>query len=922
MAMEVADSDDSLVGRDADLGRLGVFVAGIPRVGGALLLLGEPGVGKTALLAAAARDAEAAGIRVLQTLGVQYRAQASYGALQQLLASSPESRAEAEDVPVLAAALGFERGTVPGPDAVANAVVSLIADLSHGKPTLLVLDDVQWLDRASAVVLGHVARRLLGPGAGMVCAARPGDESFFDYSGLPLHEPGPLSDAAAEELLTRRFPALAPRVRRRLMADAEGNPLALLELPAALTDSQRTASQALPKRLPLSRRLQSAFASRINGLPAATRHLLLVAALEGSGNLQVVGRAVAGRSSLKHLAPAERAQLVNVDDATGRLGFRHSLMRSAVVELSTSDQRRSVHRALAEAWIGVPEQRAWHLAQAAVEPDEQIAMLLEEVADVIARRGDGPNAVAALVRAADLSPAAGERARRLARAAFFGANLTGDVRDVPRLLDAAQQAAPGADSLASAVAASVYLLNSYGDIDTAHRLLSGAIALLPEPYDPADATVLEALSALLMVCLHGGRRELWADYDEVMSRCTSVPDTLHLLRTTFADPARACPSDWALLDSVIAALPGTSDPIRIVRIATAAAYADRIGAMEEPLRHTARGGRTGENNFTAIQASFLWGSHAWFTGQWSELRHVVGNGLSLCDQLNYPLRAWTGKFILACVSAVCADFTTACRFADEMDQWAASRRGRAVRCYAAHARTLVALSQNDFEAAYHHACTISPAGSFAPFAGHALWAMLDTVEAAARTGRRDKALDHVKAARDAGLHAVSPRLNMVILASAGLAAEDDDEAADRFGQALAIEEAERWPFDLARIQLYYGERLRRGRAPAQARHYLNAAAEIFGWLGAVPWAERANKELRACGGQMRAQAAHPEGSALTPQQWEIASLAAAGLTNKQIGEKLFLSPRTVSTHLYQLFPKLGVTSRAALRDALDQLNRE
>ncbi|MGW0993260.1 AAA family ATPase [Streptomyces sp. NPDC002523] len=914
------DTDGFLVGREADMERLGVFLAGVPRQGGSLALVGEPGVGKTALLAAAAREAEAAGIRVLHAMGVQYRAQASYGALQQLLISVPEIHSRATRMPALAGALGFERGAAPGHDAVAEAVVSLTAGLSRDVPSLLVLDDAQWLDRASAVVLGQVARRLLGTGTGLVCAVRLGEESFFDHSGLPAHDLGPLTEAASDELLRRRFPALASRVRRRLVAEAEGNPLALLELPAALTESQRTASQALPKRIPLTQRLQSTFASRIRALPTATRHLLLVAALEGSGNMLIVRRAVAGRCSLKHLAPAEHMQLVRVDDTTGRLAFRHSLIRSAVVDLSTSDQRRSVHRALAEAWIAVPEQRAWHLAQATVEPDEQIAALLEEAADVSARRGDGPNAVAALVRAAELSPAGSAYARRLAKAAYVGANLTGDVRDVPRLLDDARQAAPDAESPAAAVAAALYLLNSYGDIDTTHRLLSGAIALQPEPYDLTDPTLFEALSTLFMVCIHGGRRELWSGFDAALSKCTSVPDTLRLLRATFADPARARPADWARLDAAVQTLHGTSDPVRIVRIATAGAYADRLGAMEEPLRLTARGGLSGQNIFPAIQASFLWSSHAWLTGQWPELRQVAQQGLRWCEELDYPLRSWTGKFVLACVSAASGDYRAARGFADQMDQWAGSRRGHAVGCYAAHARTLIALSQGDFEAAYRHACRITPAGTFAPFAGHALWAILDQVEAAVRTGRREKAVGHVRAARDAGLEAVSPRLDMVLLASAALAADNDEEAALGFGEALAVEGAERWPFDHARIQLYYGERLRRGKALTQARTHLTAAAETFGRLGAHPWTERANKELRACGIPVHARVL-TGGPDLTPQQWEIARLAATGLTNKQIGEMLLLSPRTVSTHLYQLFPKLGVTSRAALRDALEQLDR-
>ncbi|MCR8576345.1 AAA family ATPase [Streptomyces sp. Isolate_219] len=400
----------ALVGREAEMELFGAFLAGVPRLGRSLVVLGELGVGKTALLAAVVGHAEAAGMRVLTATGVEYRAQTSYGALRQLLTSVPESRAAVADLPALAAALDFKRGRAPGQDAVAEAVVTLVAKLSRKQPVLLVLDDAQWLDRASAAILGRVVRRLPDSGAGTVCSVRLGDESFFDHSGLPLHEPRPLSEAA-EERLSQRFPALAPRVRRRLMADAEGNPLALLELPAALTASQRTASHA--------------FATRITSLPAPTRHLLLVAALEGSGNLLIVRRAVEGRCGLKHLASAERLRLVHVDEATGRLAFRHSLMRAAVVDLSTSAQRRSAHRALAEAWTGVPEQRAWHLAQAAVDPDEQIADLLEDAAGISARRGDGPNAVAALVRAAELSPAAPERARRLAQAAYLGTILTG-----------------------------------------------------------------------------------------------------------------------------------------------------------------------------------------------------------------------------------------------------------------------------------------------------------------------------------------------------------------------------------------------------------------------------------------------------------------------------------------------------------------
>ena len=248
-----------------------------------------------------------------------------------------------------------------------------------------------------------------------------------------------------------------------------------------------------------------------------------------------------------------------------------------------------------------------------------------------------------------------------------------------------------------------------------------------------------------------------------------------------------------------------------------------------------------------------------------------------------------------------------------MDQWAGPRRADAVRAYSAHAKTLAALGRADFEEAYQQATLIAPAGTMPALTPHALWTVLDLVEAAVRTGRHQQARDHVAAARDAGLDALSPRLRMLMHAASALAADDDRHPG--FGDAIAVEGAARWPFDLARIQLYYGERLRRGQERVRARHHLALAAETFLRLGAAPWADRASQELRACG--RPADAARPPAPAgLTPQQREIALLAAAGLSNKQIGERLFLSPRTVSTHLYQLFPKLGVTSRAALRDAL------
>ncbi len=343
---------------------------------------------------------------------------------------------------------------------------------------------------------------------------------------------------------------------------------------------------------------------------------------------------------------------------------------------------------------------------------------------------------------------------------------------------------------------------------------------------------------------------------------------------------------------------------------------DRLGGCAEGLHRVAAAGRRGENITPAICALFLLGIDAWHTAQWPELRQLAREGLDLCDQHHYPALACLGKFLLACAAAASGDDTTTHRLTGQMDQWAGSRRAGAVHFYAAHAKALSALGRGDFEEAYQQATLIAPAGTLPAFAPHAAWMVLDLTDAAVRTGRHQQARDHVAAARRAGLDAISPRQRMLLHAASALAAGDDRHPG--FRDALAVEGAERWPFDLARIHLYYGEQLRRGQGRARARHHLAAAADTFQRLGATPWTRRASQELRACGSVSPAPAAcGPAAGALTPQQREIALLAAAGLSNKQIAERLYLSPRTVSTHLYQLFPKLGITSRAALRDAMN-----
>jgi DNA-binding NarL/FixJ family response regulator len=326
-----------------------------------------------------------------------------------------------------------------------------------------------------------------------------------------------------------------------------------------------------------------------------------------------------------------------------------------------------------------------------------------------------------------------------------------------------------------------------------------------------------------------------------------------------------------------------------------------------------RDGRDGGAITSAIEALFLLSNDAYFSGQWKELPELVDEGLALCEFHNYGLLAWHGRFLQGLLAASRGEQATASAVADDMTSWAAPRKVGCVMGYAAHIRTLAALGSGDYDAAYRHATGVAAAGEIPRYVPGALWMILDVVEAAVRSGHLAEARAHVAAAHELRLGDISPRLALVCAGAAAMCAPND--AVHQFDTALALAGADRWPFERARIELAYGEHLRRTKATTEARQHLTAAFETFQRLDTPAWTNRAASELRASG--LATRKPEPGGAtSLSPQQREIALLAATGLTNKQIGERLYLSPRTVATHLYQLFPKLGVTSRAALRDAL------
>lgn len=903
-----------VIGRDRDVQLLREFVDHSFARGDALIVVGEAGVGKSLLLDVAADYAATRGAQALHATGAQFEASISFAGLHQLLYPLLAHLPQLGGAEQAALSRAFGLATGPAPDrlTISHASLELLTHVAVATPILLVVDDLPWLDQASGMILGFVARRLAGHRIGFVAAARTGEEGFFDRSGIATHELQPLSEVAAQDLLDSRFPALSPRSRRRLLTEARGNPLALLELPIALGSS---AERALSATLPLTHRLEAVFAGRVRDLPEKTREALLLTVLDGSGELRIL-RSTATRSEMDDLAPAVRANLISLDPAAERVSFRHPLIRSAVVELSSDTERRRAHQILAERRRDEPQRRAWHLAEASAGPDERVAALLQQVAHTNLFRGDSVGAVTELLRAADLSPAGADRSSRLAEAAYWGAIVTGDLCEVPPLLDEARQADPDhGGSLAGAVAGAYHLLNESGDIDTAHRMLVDAIEALPNPGDADNTTLIEALYMLLMVAFFGGRAELWPSFHTAVDRLRpQPPQLLSILARTYTDPARLALPVLSQLDSAIVGLCHETSPARIVRTAIAANYLDRVGDCREPLSRAVRHGREGGAVTSAIEALFLLANDAYFAGRWDDLQNLTSEGLALSQTHNYSMLQCFGRYMQALVASARGDHDTSQDLISQISRWASPRRVGTVIAYVWHVKTLAALSRGDFDDAYRCASAVSPAGQLASHVPNALWLIMEMVEAAARSGRAQEAAAHVEAARHARIAELSPRLALTVAGAEAMAAADDDYR-DLFEAALNTPAADRWPFDLARIRLAYGERLRRTKSPAAARLLLNAALDTFEQLGARPWATRAANELRATGAQ-RERPDVPGTGALTAQQRQIAELAAAGMSNKQIAERLFLSARTIAYHLYQIFPKLGVTSRAALRDAL------
>ncbi|MBO1413238.1 AAA family ATPase [Streptomyces sp. FH025] len=911
-----------MVGREDEQAELVAFVKSA--TGQALVLRGETGVGKSSLLGHAAALAEQEGHVVIRAAGVEAESELPYAGLHQFLHPLLADVARLDDGTraVFDAVFRGVPGDPPSVMTLGIAVLSLLSLSAAQRPLLLVLDDGQWLDDSSADVCGFVGRRLAGSPAKMLVAVRTDLTSRFDTAALPELPIAALADEDAARLLDHRYPHLSRQVRRTVLEQARGNPLALLELPAHLAGrtGDLPAEELIAQHgVPLPRRLQRLYGARIAGLAEPVRSELLRGALDGAGTPSGTDTVPGTRYRMRDADPAVAAGLLDIDVVTGDLVFRHPLVRSAVVQMATPNQRRAAHLALAHVHRENLERRATHLAAATVDPDEDVAGVLEAAAESATRRGGALAAVAWLTRAAELSENRTGRSRRLADAAFVAAHAA-RLGQAHRLVQA--DLAPGsAESPASVLAAAYQALYQDGDVRSTHRQVSAAIEKLRDAGTASGSAEPEEVLTRLVILLlaisqYSGDRAVWESTRALLDSLGAlVTERVRLYSGTWSDVTRHG-AGWAEPLRRTAADLSDLDPWDITRHATAAYHLDILSHYRPHLQRVVdRELETGAvaTGMVMLHQIML---DQMTVGEWAQAEETGQRGLDLATEHGHHLFAAQSRAYLAQLAALRGQFGQARDLQAEVDAWARPRGLGFLTQVADSAGATAALSSGDYETAYLYAIGITQPGTFRPYAYQASRTLLDLVEAAQHTGRVEQARAHALAARDAGLPSVSPRLGLITHGALAMTAENEREAAEMFARAESHPDAARFPFELARIRLAHGIRVRHVQGPTAARRYVVPAAEAFERLGAAGWTERARAELRATGAPPRAST--PNLASLTWQERRIAELAAGGLTNKEIGERMHLSPRTVSSHLYRVFPKLGITARAALRDALSR----
>jgi DNA-binding CsgD family transcriptional regulator len=877
---------------------------------GALVLRGEAGVGKSALLDDT-RD-RAGDMHLLSARGVESEAELPFAALHQLLrpALGRLDRLPGPQGSALASALGLDDESAPERFLIFTACLSLLSDLADARPVLCLVDDAHWLDDASSDALQFVARRLDAEGIAMLFAAREGDVRRFEAPDLPPLTIGGLDAQAAEELLTR-VGHVSASVRARLVAQTEGNALALVELPSALSADQLAGREPLPEALPMTRQLEAVFSERVRDLPDDTRRFLLLAAADDSEDVRVVARASErlGIDS-RALDAAEQAGLVTVHRV--RLEFRHPLVRSAVYGAATSSDRRAAHAAIAEALAGGGEEldrRAWHLAAAAIEPDADVVQALDDAALRAEQRAGHASAARALERAAALSADPSERAERLVRAAR---NLAIAGRDEQALAVAEQAESIADEATLRAELAHVRCVAAIRR-GRPHELAAELIEVAREvaPLDPLTAVqlLMDAMSAAWQGANAGDYLEATTAAEAIEAPpgdevCAVLLGSVNgFKRMMSGDPAGV-----PLIERLVVFGDTFEEPRHVVWASFGAAWLGDSVRLEQLLVRAAELARRRGELGTLSEALGMRSAYLFFGQRFDEASVAAGEAAELAREVGAENMELLPGSALALVSAVRGDEEGARRQAEQVLEQARAKGFLLRVTPAVYALALVDLGAGRWDEALERLGALFQAESAAldPVVGLVL---PDTIEAAVRASKPEQARTALAMLEAWAGSSRAEGPQAWLAASRALLAEGE-EAARHYEEAVGLAE-QAGPFDFARIRLLYGEYLRRERRRTDARAQLHAALEAFERLRAEPWAERARAELRATGETARKRDPSTTDQ-LTPQELQISRLVAEGLSNKEIAAQLFLSPRTIDSHLRNVFSKLGIKSRTQL----------
>jgi DNA-binding CsgD family transcriptional regulator len=876
-----------------------------------LVVRGEPGVGKSALLEYTA--GRASGCRVARAAGVQSEMELAFAGLHQLCAPMLDrlERLPAPQRDALGTVFGLRAGAAPDRFLVGLAVLGLLSEVAEERPLVCLVDDAQWLDGASLQALEFVARRLFAESVGLIFAVRQSGEGQ-PLAALPDLVVEGLRNGDARALLGSviRWP-LDERVRDRIVAETRGNPLALVELPRGLTPAELAGGFGLPGAQPLSGRIEESFQRRLASLPAKTRRLLLLAAAEPVGEPALVWRA-AGRlgSELEAGDAAESGELVEFG---ARVTFRHPLVRSAIYRAASPKDRREAHRALAEVTDPQldPDRRAWHLAQATSGPDENVASQLERSASRAQARGGWAAAAAFLQRATELTPDPAQRAARALAAAQ--ANAQAGAFDAALRLLATAETGPLEELQRARVdllRGQVAFASSRGS-DAPPLLLKAARRIEPLDVRLARETYLEALSA----AVYAGRFVAGGGLHEVAEAARAAPpasqppgapdlllDGLALLITE--GHGHAAPTLKRALSAFSSEHISTEEALRWLWLACPAAQIlwDEEGWDLFSTRLVQLARAAGALGVLPIALSQRAGMHL-FEGDFAAAASLIEEAGAIAEATRSQLPPYAPVALAA--------FRGRERQASELIETGTSdlvRRGEGVGL--TFVQWATAVLYNGLGRYEDALAAAQRAGEDPHELVFSMWAAVELIEAATRSGVPEQAaaavgrlLDSARASGSDWALGIEARSRALL--SDGEAAERlYREAIDRLGRT-------RVRVELARAHLLYGEWLRRERRRVDAREQLRTAHEMFLTMGAEGFAERTEHELLATGETARKRTVETS-SQLTAQEAQVARLAREGLSNPEIGGRLFISPRTVQYHLRKVFTKLGINSRMQL----------